>query len=117
MDFNFTDQKFENEYPKLIRDNIPVIYKERTGKEAKTEIIKEDEKFFRYLLKKMVEESEEAEYSIKTGNTLEELADVLEIVDTVLELKGWTWEEVKNMQAEKRLKNGGFEKRLILLEK
>ena len=65
----------------------------------------------------MVEEAKELEYSIKAGNTQEELADVLEIVYTLLVLKGWSMEEIVQVQKNKRVKNGGFEKRLILLEK
>ena len=117
MDFQHTDQAFENEYPKLVRDNIPALYQARTGKAAKIETIKDDEEFLRFLLKKMVEEAKELEYSITAGNTQEELADVLEIIYTLLVLKGWSMEEIIQVQKKKRAKNGGFEKRLILLEK
>ncbi len=117
MDFTFTDQEFENEYPKLVRDNIPAIYRERTGKEASIDTIKNDKEFFHYLLKKMVEEARELEYSKDRGNTQEELADILEIIDAILKLKGWIFEEIRELQNKKRSKNGGFEKRIILLKK
>jgi len=117
MDFKFTDQAFENEYPKLVRDNIPALYKARTGKDAKIKTIRSDEEFLKFLLKKMVEEARELEYSVKVGNTQEELADVLEIISAILDLKGWSLEGVTRVQKDKRDKNGGFEKRIILLEK
>ena len=117
MDFKFTDQAFENEYPKLVRDNIPAIYKAHHGKGAKTETIKTDEEFLKFLLKKMVEEARELEYSIKAGNTQEELADIFEIIYAILDLKGWSLEDIIKVQKDKRAKNGGFEKRVILLEK
>lgn len=117
MDFKFTNQAFENEYPKLVRDNIPAIYKARTGKDAKVEVVKEDDEFLKFLLKKMVEEARELEYSVEAGNTQEELADMFEIVYTILDLKGWSLEDIIKVQKDKRAKNGGFEKRIILLEK
>ena len=117
MDFKFTDQAFENEYPKLVRDNIPALYKARTGKDAKIEVVKEDKDFLKFLLKKMVEEARELEYSVKVENTQEELADVFEIISAILDLKGWSLEDIVEVQKSKRDKNGGFEKRIILLEK
>jgi predicted house-cleaning noncanonical NTP pyrophosphatase (MazG superfamily) len=117
MDFTFTNQEFENEYPKLVRDNIPALYKARTGKDAKIGIIKNGDEFLKFLCRKMVEEAKELEYSIKEGNTQEELADVMEIIDAILKLREWALEDIRKLQNTKRSQNGGFEKRIILLEK
>lgn len=117
MDFKFTDQAFENEYPKLVRDNIPAIYKASHGKEAKVKAIGSDEEYLKFLLKKMVEEAKELEYSVKVENTQEELADIFEIIAAILDLKGWSLEDIVKVQKNKQAKNGGFEKRIILLEK
>lgn len=116
MEFIPTSLPIENEYPKLIRDRIPEIV-EKKGKQAKLAIAKNDTDFLNYLLKKIVEESVELAHSQEHGNTQEEIADVLEIIDTILKLKGWTKEDIETIQKEKREKNGGFEKRLIMIEK
>jgi len=47
-----TNLKKENEYPKLVRDRIPEIIKERTGKETKMRIM-EDEEYLEFLLIKV----------------------------------------------------------------
>lgn len=115
MEFVPTDLPIENEYPKLIRDRIPEII----GKKGLTAGIKKletDDEYLSYLLKKVVEESTELEYSQAHGNMQEELADVLELVQAILKVKGWTMEDVAVMQKEKREKNGGFDERLVMLE-
>ena len=116
MDFKPTNLPVENEYPKLVRDNIPNIIKSKIGKEPSTKILN-DEEFLRYLAKKMIEESTEVQHSIEYGNMQEELADVQELIDTMLKFKGWTREDIAKTQKEKKAKNGGFEKRILLLNK
>ena len=116
MDFIPTNLPIENEYPKLIRDRIPEKVK-KDGREAKVRVAESDEEFLSYLLQKMIEESGELQHSEEHGNTQEELADVFEIIYAILKLKGWTIEEIIAVQKEKREKNGGFEKRLIMLER
>jgi len=41
----------------------------------------------------------------------------MEIIEAVLKLKGWSLEDIKKIQDEKRKKNGGFEKRIVLQSK
>jgi predicted house-cleaning noncanonical NTP pyrophosphatase (MazG superfamily) len=117
MEFTPTNHPIENEFPKLIRDKIPGIIESKTGKPANTTVIPTDEEYLSYLLQKIVEEASEVKYSVEHGNMQEELADVLELVDAILAFKGWSKEIVLNIQKEKREKNGGFEKRLLLLSK
>ena len=116
MNFEPTNLPIESEYPKLVRDNIPDIIKKKTGKEADTKILN-DEEFLEYLTKKLIEESTEVRHSIKHGNMQEELADVQELIDNIIKFKGWTKENISAIQKEKRGKNGGFEKRILLLNK
>lgn len=117
MNFKPTDLPIENEYPKLVRDNIPNIIKSKTGALPAMEILSDDNEFLKYLLKKMVEESTELRHSLEHGNMQEELADVCELTETLLRLKGWTREDVALIQKEKREKNGGFSERILMLKK
>jgi predicted house-cleaning noncanonical NTP pyrophosphatase (MazG superfamily) len=115
MDFTPSDLPIEKEYPKLVRDRIPEKIKGK-GLTAKTRTLDDDE-FLEYLLKKMIEESMELAHSLEKGNMEEELADVLELIGAILNFKGWTMENIISIQKEKREKNGGFEKKILLLEK
>lgn len=117
MDFKPTNEPFENEYPKLVRDNIPQIIKDRDGKDVRVKVLSNDDDYLESLLKKLVEEARELEHYLEDENMEEELADVMEIIETVLKLKGWSLEDIAKIQNEKRKKNGGFEKRIILLNK
>jgi predicted house-cleaning noncanonical NTP pyrophosphatase (MazG superfamily) len=117
MDFTPTDHPIENELPKLIRDRIPEIYEKKMAKPSQFRVAENDTEYLNFLLKKMVEESSEVKYSLEHNNLQEELADVLEIVDAIMVLKGWSKDEIAEIQKEKREKNGGFEKRYILLTK
>jgi len=116
MDFKPTNLPIESEYPKLVRDNIPAIIKAKEGVDVKTRILEKDEEYLKYLLKKIVEEATELQHSGKEGNTQEELGDVLEIISAILKLKGWSMEDIIKVQKEKREKNGGFKKRILMLE-
>lgn len=117
MEFIPSSLPIENEFPKLIRDNIPNIVKLKTGDDVHFRTALSDEEYLKYLLKKLIEESVEVEHSLVKGNTQEELADVTEVIQEIMKLKGFTWQEIASVQKEKREKNGGFEKRLIMIEK
>lgn len=117
MNFEPSNMPFENEYPKLVRDNIPEIIKTKTGAFPDTKILSADEDYLKYILKKMIEESKELEHSLEKGNMKEELADIFELITSLLKLKGWTIEDIIDVQKEKRTRNGGFEKRILMLKK
>ncbi|MFZ2193191.1 MAG: nucleoside triphosphate pyrophosphohydrolase [Candidatus Moraniibacteriota bacterium] len=106
----------ENEYPKLVRDKISEIVEQITGKKVKTEILEEDEKFFKFLLKKVVEEASELAETKDREHLVEEMGDVMELLDTILEFSGLDWETVRKVQKEKADKRGGFKKRILMLE-
>lgn len=117
MDFTPSSLPIENEYPKLVRDNIPEIIKQKTGQDIEQRILENDEEYVQYLLKKVIEESIELEHSVEKGNMQEELADVTEVINQIIKLKGYTWQDIVAVQQEKREKNGGFEKRILMLKK
>lgn len=115
MEFTSSNLPVERECPKLVRDNIPQIIRERGG-EPKVRTAASDDEYLIFLFKKMREETAELEHSLVKDNMLEELADVLEVFDAILKLKGWTVADIAAVQQEKRKKNGGFDKRILLIE-
>lgn len=96
------------QYQKLVRDRIPEII-EADGKICDWEILS-DADYLRLLEEKLNEELEEYQLS----KSLEELADLLEVIQAVLKARGWTWEELEQVRAEKAAKRGGFEKKILL---
>ena len=116
MNFTPSDLLIENEYPKLVRDRIPEIVKAKTGKDIDQRIL-DDKEFLEYLLKKLIEEATELQYAEQKGNTVEELADIFEIIEELMKIKGLTMDQVGEVQAEKREKNGGFLKKILMLKK
>ena len=96
------------EYNKLIRDRIPEII-ERSGKKCVVEVL-EDDAYLQYLDQKLNEEL--AEY--QADKSLEELADLLEVMYAVAVARGYSVEELERVRKEKFEKRGGFEKRLCL---
>lgn len=97
-------------YHKLVRDLIPDIV-EADGKTCVTEIL-DQETYLQMLDEKLSEELTEYQES----KSLEELADLLEVLQAVLKARGWTWEQLEQERAEKTAKRGGFEKRILLKE-
>jgi predicted house-cleaning noncanonical NTP pyrophosphatase (MazG superfamily) len=106
----------ENEYPKLVRDKIPEIVKAHEGIDAPTKIL-DDEEYLAYLLKKVVEEATELSETETDDHLQEEIADVYEIIDSILKLKHMNRDDVLKVQDEKRAKRGGFEQRILMLGK
>ena len=95
-------------YHKLVRDRIPDTIK-ADGKTCVTEILP-DEQYLEMLDAKLNEEL--AEY--QESKSLEELADLLEVIQTVVNARGWTWEQLEQVRADKATKRGGFEKKILL---
>lgn len=102
----------EREFNKLVRDNIPNIIA-NNGEESVTRVLEDDE-YKIELYKKLLEESNEVIGSTGSDETLEELADVLEILKSIAELNGKKLDDVIETANNKRLKRGGFEKRIFL---
>lgn len=100
----------ETKYNKLVRDRIPEII-EVDGKTCVTEILS-DKQYLEMLDAKLTEELSEYQES----HSLEELADLLEVLRAVVKARGWTWEELERVQQDKAAKRGGFEKKILLKE-
>lgn len=97
-------------YSKLVRDRIPEIIKS-DGKTCITEILP-DVQYLEMLDAKLSEEL--AEY--QEDKSLEELADLLEVMRAVINARGWSWEQLEQIRREKVAKRGGFEKKILLKE-
>ncbi len=97
-------------YNKLVRDRIPEII-EASGNRCTTETLS-DAQYLDMLDRKLAEEL--AEY--RRDQTLEELADLLEVLRAAAAARGYTPDELERVCAEKREKRGGFEKKIFLKE-
>ena len=102
----------EKVYNKLIRDNIPSIIK-RDGRKATTRIL-DDEEYKIELYKKLLEEANEVIGANNSEEVLEEMADVLEVLRAIAVMNNKSIEDIINIAKQKRLKRGGFEKRIFL---
>ena len=98
------------EYNKLVRDRIPEIIAS-DGKTCVCETLS-DEDYLRLLDAKLTEELSEYQES----RSLEELADLLEVLRAVAKARGWTWEELEQARQDKAAERGGFEKKILLKE-
>ena len=97
-------------YNKLVRDRIPKII-EKSGKTCTVETLT-DEKYIAMLDAKLTEEL--AEY--QESKSLEEMADLLEVMGAVVKARGYTWEELTKVRKKKLEERGGFEKKILLKE-
>lgn len=99
-------------YNKLVRDKIPAII-EQDNEIPYTRILN-DEEYRIELYKKLQEECSEVIASKDKNETLEELADVLEVLKAISELENKKIDDIIEIANQKRLKRGGFQKRIFL---
>ncbi len=97
-------------YNKLVRDNIPEII-EASGKSCTTRTLSQNE-LLEALKKKLNEECQEFDEC----ENLEELADICEVLMALVAAVGSDKAKLESVMAAKRLKNGGFEKGIYLVE-
>ena len=97
-------------YHKLVRDRIPEII-EKDGKHCVYSVLSRED-YLSLLDLKLNEEL--AEY--QESKSMEELADLLEVIRAVAAARGSSIEEVEQIRIQKAEKRGGFEKRLLLEE-
>ena len=95
-------------YNKLVRNRIPEII-ENSGKSAYTHILNDDE-YILELDRKLNEEC--AEY--QADKSIEELADMLEVMYAIVDARGYSVAELEKIRKEKAEKRGGFKNRIFL---
>ena len=93
---------------KLVRDRIPEII-EASGKTCTTRVLPEEE-YLAALDMKLQEELNE----YQADKSMEELADLLEVMMAVAEARGHTFAKVEALRREKAEKRGGFRERIFL---
>lgn len=97
-------------YNKLVRDKIPQII-EQSGKSCVCETLS-DEKYIKLLNEKLLEEVKEY---LESG-TVEELADIGEVMHAILTYKNVSIEEFQRVRLEKLDARGGFMDKILLKE-
>ena len=95
-------------YHKLVRDKIPEII-EKDGKQCVCSVLS-DEDYVLLLDRKLDEELKENQES----KSMEELADLLEVIRAVALARGSSIEEVEQIRISKAEKRGGFDQRILL---
>ncbi len=102
------EYKHLKKYNKLVRDRIPEII-ESDGHKTIFKTLSE-KAYITALDKKLMEEVKE--YQI--DKSLEEMADVLEVLYAIGRARGYKIDELEAKRVEKHMNRGGFEKRLFL---
>lgn len=97
-------------YNKLVRDRISDII-EADHKKCVIEILSDDE-YLRLAEAKLDEEL--AEYH--KDQSIEELADLLEVVYAVTRAKGYSLNDLEKIRSEKAKMRGGLDKKIMLKE-
>lgn len=98
-----------NIYNKLVRDEIPRIIKE-SGKNPEVRILNKDD-YLKALDKKLLEEVDE----YQVDKSMEEIADILEVLDAICLARGYSIEDVLKVKTKKMQNRGGFDKRVYLV--
>jgi predicted house-cleaning noncanonical NTP pyrophosphatase (MazG superfamily) len=98
-------------YNKLVRDKILKIIK-KSGKEYKYHIAKDDTEYLEKLYEKFQEEITE----FKENPSIEEFADILEVMEAIAKFYNYHLKYIKEIKAKKKLERGGFNNRIILEE-
>lgn len=93
---------------KLVRDKIPEIIKS-AGKTPSCKTLSEDE-YLKELDKKLIEECNE----YLEDKSIEEIADVLEVLRAITRARGFTLEELEYIRAKKAEERGEFQKKIFL---
>ena len=98
------------EYNKAIRDKIPEIIK-KDGYSCTVKTLSDDE-FLVEIEKKLSEEVTE----YQNDKNPEELADILEVIYRIAQLKGIPKEELEKIRIKKVEERGSFDKNLFLID-
>ncbi len=97
-------------YNKLVRDKIPEYIKSKGG--TPITHIADDKEYWQKLKEKLQEEINE----FAEAETIEEMADILEVVDAICDYKKFNKDELEKTKNKKAQERGKFEDKIILEE-
>ena len=100
--------KKDRTYNTLVRDHVPEIL-ERQGMKPLIRHL-EDQEYVYALHEKLKEEMRE----YMAGRNIEELADIVEVINAILNARGITMEELDHLRKLKAQTNGTFRDRVFL---
>ncbi len=97
-------------YNKLVRDNIPVYIKSRGGEPVFH--VADNKEYWQKLKEKLQEEVNE----FLEAESIEEMADILEVIDAIVEAKHFDKKELESVKNKKADERGKFKDKIILDE-
>lgn len=95
-------------YHKLVRDKIPEIIRAR-GQKPVIRILG-DKEYVEHLIERLCEEVDEFD----EDRSVEEMADILEVLMALAETLGIKQADIASMRTKKATARGGFKKRIFL---
>lgn len=96
-------------YNKLVRDKIPEDIDREHGRKCKYRIL-DNKEYLKELNRKVLEEANE----FIEENSIEELGDLMEVINAIMRLKGYSMEEVSEVMKIKEKKKGTFNNKIFL---
>lgn len=97
-------------YNKLVRDKIPEHVRKKGGKPVFH--VADDREYWRRLKEKLLEEVKE----FLQDESVEEMADVQEVIDAICRYKDFGKTEIELIRKKKLQERGAFNKKIILDE-
>ncbi|MDB5163275.1 MAG: phosphoribosyl-ATP pyrophosphohydrolase [Candidatus Saccharibacteria bacterium] len=97
-------------YNKLVRDNIPAIISNDNATPTQR-ILTNDDDYRKALLEKLVEEAKEL---LDSDGSLDERADIAEVLKAIDELLGYEATTIESARVDKANKRGSFSSRIYL---
>ena len=97
-------------YNKLVRDKIPEYIKSKGGNAIVH--IADDKEYWEKLKDKLQEEVKE----FIEAESVEEMADVLEVIDAILDFKNFNKKELEKVKNKKADERGKFKNKIVLDE-
>ncbi len=101
------------EWNKLVRDKIPQNLAKK-GINTQMSIL-QDEEYQKALNEKLLEEANEVVNSVTKEELTEEIADLMEVMESIIKNRNISLEEIKKVKEEKKATRGGFDDKVFLI--